>query len=357
MNALVVDEIKPYPWILHPVLDLILGCGGIVWLLFVIHYFLMPLNSPNVAMLTATSATGVILFAEAHTAATFAVVYRNEAVCNQYRFYTKWLARCCFALAAIVMIIPALTPTFIKLYLLMVPHHFLAQAFGIAMLYCMKRGYKVGVWERTALLFLVRSVTVFATLRQLTYREWSGKSFLGVEIPFWDFVPAYVTDASEQFMFFSALFLCGLIVIRSFRTGDIMPFPAQLVLLTCVSGFVMGPQATGIFWLYVSAFFHGAQYLMIVIAQRIKDEGIPEGMSTHRIASRLLNLESTRFILIISAITFVLYSVIPYVLQYFGVATIAAAAAIFTTVNFFHIITDGALWKLRDPKLRDQLVA
>lgn len=357
MEAVAVEETRPYPWILHPVLDLILGCGGIVWLLFGIHYFMMSLNRPDVAMLTAISATGIIIFAEAHTAATFAVVYRNEEVSSRYRFYTKWLARFCFAVGSAGMLFPALTPVLIKLYLLMVPHHFLAQAFGIAMLYCMKRGYKVVTWERTALLFLIRSVTVYATLRQLTYREWSGKNFLGVEIPFWNFVPSYVTDASEHFMFFSAIILCGLIVVRSFRTGEIMPFPAQLVLLTCISAFVMGPQATGIFWLYVSAFFHGAQYLMVVIAQRIKDEGLPDGMSTHRIAYRLLNLESTKFILIISAITFILYGAIPYVLQYFGVASLAAAAAIFTSVNFFHIITDGALWKLRDPKLRNQLVA
>ncbi len=350
-------EAKPYPWILHPLLDLVLGCGGIVWLLFGIHLFLLPGNSADLAQLAAISATGVIIFAEAHTAATFAVVYRNEEVCSRYRFYTGWLAQICFALAVAGIILPSLTPILVKIYLLMVPHHFLAQAFGVAMLYCMKRGYKVGRWERTALLYFVRSVTVYATIRQLTYREWSGDSFLGVEIPFWKVIPDFVTTASEHFMFFSAIILCGLVVVRSFRTGEIMPFPAQLVLITCVSAFVMGPQATGIFWLYVSAFFHGAQYLMIVIAQRIKDAGMPEGMSTHHIARRLLSLAALRFVSLIALITFILYNAVPFALQHVGVASVGAAAAIFTTVNFFHIITDGALWKLRDPKLREQLVA
>jgi hypothetical protein len=352
------EETKPYPWILHPVLDIALGCGGIVWLLFAVHWFLFP-AAGQVAPpeLMTISATGVLLFAETHTASTFAIVYRNQEVSSRYSFYTRWVAACCFGLAAIGMMDTWLTAIMVKIYLLIVPHHFMAQAFGIAMLYCMKRGYKVGKWERAAILLFVRCVTIYAMLRQLTYREWSGSSFLGIIIPFWQIVPEWVTSTAQDALLYSAILVCGFIVFRTLKSGEIFPFPAQLVLLTCVSAFVLGPQATGIYWLYVSAFFHGAQYLMVVTAQRIKESGLPEGVSPHQIARLLFRAPALKFLGLVGLISVSLYTVLPQILRLSGVEYIGAAAAIFTTVNFFHIITDGALWKLRDPQLRAQLVA
>ncbi len=62
-----------------------------------------------------------------------------------------------------------------------------------------------------------------------------------------------------------------MIVKRAVQSGQLFPIPAQLTLLTGVTAFVLAPVATGIFWLYVSAFFHGAQYLMVVTTKLVKE--------------------------------------------------------------------------------------
>lgn len=348
---------RPYPWILHPVLDIAFGCGGIVWLLFAIHSVTISQGAVIPQALVSLSAIGVLVFSETHTASTFLVVYRNADVRSKFSLYTRWLALACFALAVVGITVPGVTPVLVKIYLLMVPHHFIAQTFGIAMLYCMKRGYKIGHWERQVLMFFLRCVTWFAVLRQLTYKEWSGADFLMVPIPFWGPLPEIFCTAAEYAMMSSAVLLCAMVLWRTLKTGEMLPFPAQLTILTGVSAFVLGPVATGFFWLYVSAYFHGAQYLMVVTAQRIKEHGLPEGMPTSKIGEQLFRAPALRFLGLTAALSFGIYSFTPQVLRYSGIEFMTSAAVIFTTVNFFHIITDGALWKLRDSKTREQLVA
>jgi len=348
---------KPYPWILHPVLDLLFGCGGIVWMIFLVHWLLVPAAQVSPNALFTLSAIGTVVLAESHIASTFLIVYRNSETRSRFALYTRWLALACVALAFGAMVVPGMASVLMKLYLLMVPHHFMAQAFGIAMLYCMKRGYKVSKWEREALLLFCRSVTVYAMLRQLTYKEWSPNSFIGIPVPFWGPLPDWICVSAEQFLFFATIVTCTLFLVRTIRTGELFPVPAQLTLLTGVSAFVMGPAATGVYWLYVSAFFHGAQYLMVITAQRIKEDGLPEGMSTHKIARRLCTRSTFKFAAAILLVSFTLHTLLPRGLQLGGVDMVSAFAGIFLAINFFHIITDGAIWKLRDPKVRAQLVS
>jgi hypothetical protein len=350
-------SVKPYPWILHPVLDLAFGCGGIVWLLYAIHSFIISQGAVIPELLVSVSAIGILVFSETHTASTFLVVYRNADVRSKFALCTRWLALACVLLAIAGMTVPELTPILVKIYLLMVPHHFIAQTFGIAMLYCMKRGYKVGIWERQAISFFLGSVTWYAVLRQLTYKEWSGETFLMVQIPFWLQLPPEMCTAAEYSMLYSAIILCCMVMYRTIKTGEMLPIPAQLTILTGVSAFVLGPIATGFFWLYVSAYYHGAQYLMVVTAQRIKESGLPEGMPTSKIASQLFRGPALRFLALAGLLSVSIYTLMPMSLSYVGIQALASAAVIFTTVNFFHIITDGAIWKLRDSKVRAQLVS
>lgn len=348
---------KPYPWILHPVLDLALGCGGIVWLLFFFHYYIVMPSGAVPPELVAASALGVLIFAETHTASTILVAYRNADVRSQFAFYTKCFSTICLIVAAAGIAIPGVAPVLVKIYLLMVPHHFLAQTFGISMLYCMKRGYKLGKWERASLMLFLRCVTWYAVLRQLTYKEWSTDVFLMQPVPFWGPLPAWICESVQIAMLFSAIVLCGFVIVRTLKTGELLPIPAQLTILTGVSAFVLGPLATGIFWLYVSAYYHGTQYLMLVMAQRIKEHGLPEGMSTHKIARQLFSGLTLKFVIYLGLLSFTIYTAVPNILKFAGIEFATAIAALFTSIQFFHIITDGAIWKLRDPKVRAELVS
>ncbi len=347
------EDSSPYSWILHPVIDLLFACGGIVWLLYALHFFLA--GSADIKALLAVSATGVLIFSETHTASTFLVVYRSSDVRTRFAFCTRWVAFACLALAVLGIAMKELTPILVKVYLLMVPHHFMAQSYGIAMLYCMKNGFALGRWEKRVVLLFVNSVTVFSVVKQLTYKEWSGDVFLAQPIPYWPLFSDSVCRGAEAFLIGSAIVFSIMIAKRAVQSGQLFPVPAQLTILTGVTAFVLAPLATGIFWLYVSAFFHGSQYLMVVAAKVVKEQ-VGADCKGKRLLGRMLSPFALRFFAATAGLSILIYKGIPGALQYAGLEYVTVAAAIFTTVNYFHIITDGVIWRLRDPNVSAKLV-
>src|SRR5215470_6369616 len=68
---------RPYEWILHPVLDLLFCCGGIVWILFALHYcaFGPDSTAKPVQIMVALAALGTIGLGETHIVATLQRIY------------------------------------------------------------------------------------------------------------------------------------------------------------------------------------------------------------------------------------------------------------------------------------------
>ena len=352
------------PWILNPVLDTIFGFGGLVWLFFFFHYFF--LKGEGSETLLAVSAVGALIFAESHTASTILTVYRTRATRRLFHNYTFGLATIGIALILFGLVIPGSAPLYIKIYLLLVPHHFMNQSYGIALLYCMKRSCKLGQLERISIRFFTQSVAWYAIFKQLTYRQWSGNSLLNVEIPFWGPLPEVFCDTSEKVLLVSVLTLAGVVVWRSLRkTSETVsdaysapiPIPAQLTLLTGALAFTMGPAATGIYWLYVSAFFHGTQYLMIAAAKYARESN--ENGVNHIApgAGILLKGPALKFLALSLMLSLLFYHGIPGLVDNLGFTVLQCGAIMFAILNIFHIITDSAIWKLGDRKTREILLS
>src|SRR5262249_3973345 len=156
-----------------------------------------------------------------------------------------------------------------------------------------------------------------------------GTTFLSVPIPFWGPLPEVFFLTAQTLLIGSAIALGLCVLRRVFATGELFPVPAQLTLLTITSAFVLDPASTGIFWLYLAAYFHGAQYLLVVFAQRIKEHGLPEGVSAHKIAGQVLKRTSLKFFGVIVVLTFGIYHAIPFLINKCGFETVTVAASIF----------------------------
>lgn len=357
------DGITTNPWILNPVADTLFGFGGIVWLFFGFHYFVLngTLQGSYAEALLLISASGALIFAETHTITTILTVYKNKDSRSKFSLYTKWLALVCIVLAVGGTFISGSASVLIKIYLLMVPHHFMSQSYGIALLYCMKRGYKISKWDKLILLIFVQSTAWYAVIRELTYRDWSGETFLLTKVPFWGPLPPLFCSLSEVILYASCASLIILIIYNALKHDKIFPIPAQLTLLTGATAFTLGPYATGIYWLYVSAFFHGTQYLMIVTAKHIKESNKDKTIPAKEMTSHFLKGPALQFLglaLLVSLSIYILLPKLPHLLNFHfvGIKQFEFAAIIFATMNFFHIITDGAIWKLKDQKTRASLV-
>mgnify|MGYP001157905904 CR=1 FL=1 len=350
------------PWILNPVLDTVFGFGGLVWIFFFFHYFF--LKGEGSETLLSVSAVGGLVFAESHTVSTLLTVYRTRDTRRRFKTYTFGLATAGLALILLGLVIPGSAPIYIKIYLLLVPHHFMNQCYGIALLYCMKRSCKLGPLEKISIQFFTQSVAWYAIFKQLTYRQWSGNSLLNVEIPFWGPLPEVFCDTSEKVLLVSVLTLAGVVVFRSLgKSSDQndnsapIPIPAQLTLLTGALAFTMGPAATGIYWLYVSAFFHGTQYLMIAAAKYARESNKDGVEQSTPGASILLKGPALKFLALSFFLSLLFYHGIPGLVDNLGFTVLQTGAIIFAILSTFHIITDSAIWKLGDRKTREILLS
>lgn len=349
---------KPYGWILHPAIDMLLCCGGLVWAVFAVHYFLIA-PTKNVALTQMMVVFGIILthcFSETHTVATLVRAYRTPETRRQYSKYTHWAALGFAALGMTALFVKGMTPYLAKIYLIWVVQHFTAQTYGMVLLYCFKNNYKLKDLEKRVIWLLMNATAAFAIVRQLTFHEWSANGFLALEIPRIPQLPPWVFTCATISLEISVLALVVMVTRKLIVERQLMPLPAMLMLATGVLIFTVGKEASGFLWLYVPALFHGSQYVVIAGAHYLKEHKQADGLPARDLFKLLQQSSGMRYMgfLLLGAIF--LYVGLPRLLQEFGFDYTLCFATVFCVINLHHFLTDSAIWKLRDPKLRKALV-
>lgn len=347
-----------FGWILHPAIDLLLVCGGLSWALFAVHFFVAKptMSYPMLQILAFVVLIGSHVLSETHTVATLVRAYGKSQERRRLSLYTEWGGLACLALLFCGLFVPGCTPIMAKVYLLWVVHHFTAQSYGLALLYCMKRGYKLAPLEKTILQSVFVSTAAFAIMRQLCFKDWSPNGFLAQIIPFWGPLPGWFMYGAICFLTLSMV-LCALMISRRFFVSrEILPLPAALLMVTTVLMYTFDHSASGVVWLYIPAFFHGSQYVAISLSQYLKERGLPEGMKPDQIGRLALQSDGIKYFGFLLMGAIVIYVGIPRVLTEFGFDYTHAFATVFCAINLHHFLTDQAIWKLRNPKLRKQLL-
>lgn len=351
-------EVKPYPWILNPFIDVLFCCGGLLWVVFAAHIFNVGLGAASEnAGLVLMAILGTHVFSESHTAATLFRVYGSEQTRTKLSFYTKWAALACFVLCGLALKIDGLAAIFTKIYLVWVVQHFMAQTYGIALIYCYKRGYIMSPVEKYFFKLMIDCTTLFAILRQFTYQEWGSDTFLGQQLPFIALVPEPVFMCVDFLLKFSVFCFACMVMRRAFAEHKLFPLPAMFLVFTGVVMFVLGKELTGALWLYVPAFYHGTQYLVVTTSYYLKERGLPEGVTSSQIGRLVVQPVTLRYLGFMFMIGIFIYVGVPGLLEQLGVQFTTAFAAVFCVINFHHFLTDAAIWRLRDPQVRKILVS
>ncbi len=369
----VAAPVQPRRWFVNPAFDYFFVCGGIVWLFFAIHFIGLEGTDKGAAAKTLLmmSSLGALLLAEVHTAATLVRTYGNKQLRTHHSILSTWVALAFCGLAVVAMFTPVLATSLLKLYLLFVPHHFMSQCYGMVRIYCLKQNYQIDRLEHWALNAVVKTTVVYSMLRQLTFQHWSGTKFLGAEIPFWGPLPEPFLHVSEFALAGAVIVFVFALVRSSLRTDRTFPLAGILTLVTGMAAFTMGQAATGVFWLYVSAFFHATQYLTVIVACKIgecreKDAAKSLRETSISLVARLLqSLPIAKLVksfpvakLLIGTVVLSLsiYLGLPKLLQMCGFNYGLALVSIFSTVNLLHFILDSVLWRLRSAELRKLVI-
>jgi hypothetical protein len=365
----------------------------LVWILAGIHYFFANHSTHGklIETLALAAVIGTHVLGETHTVATLSRVYKTAETRKQFSLYTHWGALAFSTLALAGMFIPGVTPILAKIYLIWVAQHFTAQSYGLTLLYCYKANYFWKPGEKKVLWMLMNSTAAFAILRQFTYREWNPDGFLAQRIPFWGPLPEWVIILCATVIMASALLLTMIVLSRAVRDKTWMPLPAVLMLVTGVAIFMVGRETTGLLFLYVPAFYHGSQYVVLSIAYYLKersengtpqdrndmdvpkarnDEGALRGINDGSaltgnqesgvpkgIERQFFQAAGFKYMGFLMLGAIAIYIGAPRLLEEFGFSYSLSFATIFCAVNLHHFLTDQGIWKLRDPNVRKKLIA
>jgi hypothetical protein len=355
----------PYPWILNPVVDLLFACGGIFWPIFLVMHFtgakMDTTNNLNISMFF-IGVIGLHLFSDGHQPATLWRVYLSKSTREVLWKPVTALAAAAVAVGAAIVAFPAFAVAGVKIIILASIQHQLMQSYGVALIYCYKRRYYMNKMERDIMYWMVQAAIAFIVATMLTNKEFGTASvkWLGMEIPYWQVLPQWLATVSLVVLQVMVLLFAGMIVRKYIKEKRIFPLPALMVVMTLIiMPFVAGGSAFTMLWLWVgSLWFHSCQYLVVTSSFYFKERGLPENVSLSQIGRMLMTWVSLRYFATVFFVGLALAFFVPMGLhQLFGVPQTVALAAVYVAMNMHHFITDGFIWKLRDPKVQKLLVA
>ena len=335
-------------WLDGPAVDLLVGCAGWSAPLLILSFFL----ARSGAAVSVAFYALALLFNYPHYMATIYRAYRTPEDFSRYRIFTLHLTLLLILTGMVAHFQPRLIPWIFTIYITWSPWHYSGQNFGLAMMFTRRAGLKPSKAERNALYtsFMASYGVIFLTF----HRGYSADPYvlsLGL--------PAGLADVGRAIL--TAVFLLtGLWALMrlarrggSYRTilapgmlfaTQFMWFVLPFFVEVCFK--VMIPQirySSGIL-----AVMHSAQYLWIT-SFYARREAAASGTTQWRARKYFLAL-------IIGGIA--LFIPGPWAISYLFRFDFASSILIFTAiVNIHHFMLDGAIWKLRDPRISSLLVS
>jgi hypothetical protein len=354
---------KPYPWIINPVFDFMFITGGGVFLMLALNYFFINWTVPTdpnipqqMAFLTIIYLTQH-LFADSHNTATYMRIWGSKEDRERFKFYRTWLVYSCLPIFVLGLTKPEFTSSLVYLYLITVFWHYAAQAFGISLIYCYKRGYYMTNLEKEVYRWFILSLSGYVIVRFLTLPEFSPRNFYGVPIPFWGPLPYQFFHVARYFAICMAICFGVVVLKKLIKEKKMLPVPAILLISTVAALGLSRDMSNSIMWFYVPGFYHGSQYLAVCIAYYLKERGMPEGMDTWQIGRQMLRWPAFRYIGTVILTGCFFYVGIPHFFSQLGWDYMMVGGLVLGVVNYHHFITDAAIWRLRDKRCREILLA
>ncbi|MBX9720796.1 MAG: hypothetical protein K2X81_05345 [Candidatus Obscuribacterales bacterium] len=347
-------------WIINPVVDLFFCCGGLLWGLLLLHAIFaggptgLEAHS-NVFSVALCQLLGVMLFADPHNAATLLRLYGKEDLRSKYSgvAYGGGLSAIC--LAIMCMNSSSFLVLAVKMYVILIWQHLSAQAYGVAMIYCGRHKFILDKVQTFLFKSLFNSIAIYVIVRQLSSRDFGFDSFLGISLPQWTLLPSFCLSGAEATLLVSFICFCAMFIRKAMRERRALPLPVIMIIITMLVAAFPQRGVFDLFALYLPAFFHSTQYLVVTTFAEMKERRTTERAEQQTATDSFASKQNFEYwgTLVFGGIA--IYLVIPLLCNKFAVPFQVAAAAVFCAVNLHHFVVDSMIWKLRDPHLRAQL--
>lgn len=355
------------PWFINCPIDLLFCCGGLLWIVvaftsYHLHSASWALNLQyKAASLLTLAGTYFITFP--HHAATWVRIYCHRDAIKKYRGCAILLPIAILPLFMIAAIRPDVIPWYVRISAIWNVQHWVAQSYGISCVYMMRAKIELSSKDKSVLRVMCYLLWALVAVRILAFPQMQQLDYVGITIAPVCLIPPEAARILEQFLLNSIGAVVLYLLLRC-CTLKRMPPLAVLALWATTLRITTFPFSSFAFiWSYGLPFFHSLQYLVISSSFYLKErEAMPATISSTRrqpfIATcwQTFKLPNVRayyvFLIIISAM---IYTLLPILVAQCGMPMTNATALVLLLLNLHHILTDGIIWRLRDPDVRSSV--
>lgn len=351
-----------YGWVMHPVIDLLLVCGGLIWLFAALMATgLIPaMNNPTGPFITTVTVACLIVFTMPHQMATYLRVFNSKLTRDKLGKAVIILGLVCIGMGLMVTSSPYWASIIGRFTLGFSFQHFFAQAYGIALLYCYKRGFMLSKLEKDTLFWLVQA-GIWAAITGIFSHPTLKVGGLTLEPVM--AIPLWVRGIFDALVIALTVAFLTMMSVKWRKTGKAIPFPAVLTLVSCFffldyltrNGNLLAIAILG------QALFHTPQYLVITTAYHLKEVGLPKDLPRSKVWTQLAKPTALKYLAFVLGAGWIMSTVIgPYLPELGALAGFKLELALcgyYCAINIHHYMADALIWKMKDKETLDLLLA
>lgn len=316
-------------WLLGPVVDSLLCCGGALWLVFVIdrlcNHFVSQTAGKHAADILMI--TGALMLVETHFGVTYLRAWSEKKSHSSWLFWETlpWL----MVLILVAIAFPTITTFLCKIYLLVVVAHYAMQTYTLTRIYLSRANYPLDRFGTLCLFTLINGLGVYAIVAQLIDPSLNLKEFLGLAMPFWGPIPLWIFQSCLILLMLAASGFCFAIARNLVTHKKFLPYPVVFLLASFAGLFAVSGSQSQMLWLYVPAFLHGGQSLVAAVAW-MREQHV-------RTVSRLLAAWVVGVLIVYA---------VPLLLVACGFDRLLSYAAVITIFSFHHFLGDALFFRV-----------
>ena len=314
-------------------LEYLLIGGG----LSLVTVFVVLLVTDGDGYASATLFAAIILLSNsAHFAASTVRLYTKPDHTRNWPFLTMLFPLVSLAVLTLCIMRPEKLGAHLQsLYLTWSPYHYAAQAYGLAVMYSARSGFKLSLRDKRLLRTAAMLPFVYAFLNQ------PGAGILWLLGPHRIIGMPMLTrtlDVVSDVLPYVGFGMPVLLLALSWRRGHGMPLIAALTLLTNGVWWFVFTGLQAFLW---ATIFHGIQYLAFVLIFHVREQmARPE--NRHGVAYHVVLFYGACVIL-----GYALFQALPWAYTMVGFGMVESMLLVVAAINVHHFIVDAFIWRLR----------
>jgi hypothetical protein len=273
---------KQTKWLINPIADFLLPCGGLVWLMLSLSVTLLPSINPAGNQLfdsaslikggasanTMVLVAGALLFTDTHFGTGFIRTFKRQF---QGALWPYWGPVFVITItAAFLAHSEMITVWSCKFYLFVVVLHYAQQSLSLLLRYARINGCPWEGCQKILLTMLIYAVAARTLIAQLIDPSLNVQQFLGLPMPQFTPLPESMFQSCELLVVVATSAVAAIIFKRALLKEQACPLPFCFLLLNVLLVFSYLGEFSGLLWVFVPAFFHAAQSIAETIHSNVE---------------------------------------------------------------------------------------